>query len=140
MADKIRRFVDAESEKALNLAFLNDLEALNQTVFGMPAWYLRQLEGIDAPALHIADRKPAMFLWGEQDRQVYDKDWALWQERLSGHPDAVFKSYPHLNHLFGEYKGAPVAFAQLVSVEYAAKSPVSADVIDDISAWLSAHS
>jgi len=136
---EITAFVEAESKKAASLTGLSDDQALNCTLFGMPAWYLRQLETIDTAALHMADGRPVLLLWGEKDRQVYETDWKLWKERLSGHPDVIFKSYPRLNHLFGDYTGDPVPLTRLVSEEYAAQTPIPEEVMDDIAAWLRAH-
>ena len=63
-------------------------------------------------------------------------DYALWREGLAGHPDATFISYPALNHLFGEYADGEVPFSRMVAVEYARRTPVSDDVINDIAGWL----
>lgn len=131
-AAEIRHFVDTETIKGNNLDSLNP----GETLFGIPVEYLQDLDRIDAIALHMADKLPALILRGEKDRQVYAKDYTLWQEGLSKHPDANFISYPGLNHLFGEYTGEEVPFSQMVSVEYGQSTPVSGDVINDIASWI----
>lgn len=130
--------VDGELKKAAALATMNDEEALRpgNLIFGMPAWYLRHLQRIDAAALHLADQKPLLVLWGGRDRQVLQADFDAWKERLAKHPDAAFLSYPTLNHLFGECTGQPMPFSQLVSVEYQQNTPVAQQVIGDMADWI----
>lgn len=131
-ADKIRTVVEQETEKANRLAELSSEE----TVFGMPVDYLREFEKMDAIALHLSDGLPVLILQGEKDRQVTMTDFALWRDGLTDHPNARFISYSALNHLFGAYTGDPVPFSQIVSVEYAQRTPVSQEVMNDISGWL----
>lgn len=137
-ADQIRAFVDAELPRAQALKDLTDEQALAEgsQVFGMSAWYLRHMAGIDAAALHLLDQKPVLVLQGESDRQVTMADFALWQDALKDHPDARFISYPGLNHLFGAYQGPQVPMSQLVTVEYAQRTPVSSQVVKDIADWM----
>ena len=138
-AADIRAFVAAETEKGKRLADMTDEEALTTTVMGLSSWYLRDLEGVDAAQLHMADGKPLLALHGENDRQVSMTDYNLWQEQLKDHPDATFIAYPGLNHLFGAYQGEPVPFSQLVSVEYAQRTPIPRQVMDDIAGWIAKH-
>ncbi len=135
--DQANKLLAAEQEKAAKLLTLTDDEALlpENAPFTLSAWYLRHLENIDAAKLHLQDKKPVLVMQGEKDRQVTMKDFYLWKERLAGHPDAVFTSYPELNHLFGQYEGEPVPPAQLVTVEYMQPTPIPQQVIDDIAAW-----
>lgn len=129
--------VEAEKQKALALRNLTDEEALKEenAPFTLSAWYMRHLEHIDTARLHLEDQKPVLILQGENDRQVYMEDFALWKEKLASHPDATFKSYPGLNHLFGKYEGDPVPFSQLIVVEYMQHTPIPEEVIQDIAAW-----
>lgn len=131
-SEEIRSMVEQESEKANRIAELNSKE----TVFGIPVDYLREFEKIDTIALHLNDGLPTLVLQGEKDRQVTMTDFTLWQVGLLEHPNAKFISYPTLNHLFGAYTGDPVPFSQMVSVEYAQRTPVSDDVINDIADWI----
>lgn len=137
-AARIRAMAAEHETKALALSGLSDEDALNpnNNPFGISAWYLRHLEGIDAAALHLMDSKPVLVLQGESDRQVTMADYALWQEALNAHPDAAFISYPNLNHLMGAYQGPTVPLSQLVAVEYAQRTPVAEQVMDDIAVWL----
>jgi dienelactone hydrolase len=135
-AETARELVRAETEKALRLAELTDEEALSASAFGLPALYLRSFEGIDAAALHLADKKPVLILQGGRDRQVPPGDLELWKAALRGHPGAEFKLYPALNHIFGEYGGAPTPLPKLVETEYGARTPVAEEVIADIAAFV----
>ena len=136
-AAQARPLLDAEIAKAKVLRDLTDEEALlpENAPFTISAWYLRHWEGIDAAGLHLQDGKPVLVLQGESDRQVGMADYALWQQALAEHPDAAFKSYPGLNHLFGRYEGEPVPLSQLVAVEYMQPTPVADEVIQDIARW-----
>ncbi len=138
-ATPLRLNLKEEIKKAEALLTLSDEDALKQenAPFTISAWYLRHWEQIDAAKLHMADQKPVLVLQGEGDRQVYMKDFELWKEALKGHPDAVFKSYPGLNHLFGKYKGEQVPMSQLMTVEYMQPTPVPEEVIQDIADWAS---
>ncbi|MGI6105529.1 MAG: alpha/beta fold hydrolase [Raoultibacter sp.] len=131
-AKKIRDFVDQERQRANSL----DTMSSEETLFGMPASYLQEFDEIDTISLHLADELPVLILQGEKDRQVYMTDYTLWQEGLDVHPAATFISYPTLNHLFGEYIGDTVPFSQMVHVEYAQRTPVEADVVNDIVVWI----
>lgn len=137
-AEEIRAFVQQETQRASNLAKMTDEEALKEenALFGMSAWYLRKFEEIDSAALHNDDKKPVLVLQGEKDRQVTMADFQLWKEKLADHPNAEFISYPDLNHIFGNYKGDPVPFTQMVNVEYAQETPVAEDVTNDIASWI----
>ncbi|MDD4080471.1 MAG: alpha/beta fold hydrolase [Eubacteriales bacterium] len=136
--DAALKQIEAEIRKAEGLLSLSNEEALapGAAVFGMSAWYLRHLEGIDAPALHLADGLPVLVLQGGRDRQVYMEDYEAWQAALAGHPDASFILYPELNHLFGRYEGETRPFSQ-IALEYSQLTPIPDEVLDDIAAWIS---
>jgi|LFRM01.2.fsa_nt_gb dienelactone hydrolase len=129
--------VQAEAEKARGLLLLSDEEALSPgaAVFGMSAWYLRHLEGIDAPALHLADGLPVLILQGGKDRQVFPEDFEAWKTALMDHPDASFILYPELNHLFGRFEGETPPFSQ-IALEYSQRTPMPDEVLDDIAQWV----
>ena len=140
-AGQIRQGVGAEIEKAQGLLSLSDEEAKapGNLVMGLPAWYQRHLAGIDAAALHLADGLPVLILHGGKDRQITMTDYTLWQERLKAHPDASFKLYPELNHLFGQFEGELPPFSQ-ISLEYSQRTPIPDMVMDDIAQWISQRS
>ncbi|XID90966.1 alpha/beta fold hydrolase [Paenibacillaceae bacterium WGS1546] len=93
--------VAAELEKAKNIGKLTDEEAKAQTVFGLPAYYFKEMDERGAAELSAKLTKPVLVLQGQSDVQVYaDKDYVLWQEVLKNNKKASFKLYPELNHFF----------------------------------------
>jgi len=137
-ASELRAAIEQEVLKGEQLAEMSDKDALDESnaVFGMSAWYLRKLAQIDPVALHLSDGKPLLILQGGKDRQVTMTDFELWKDGLEAHPNATFRAYADLNHLFGAYTGEAVPFSALVSVEYAQATPVADEVIEDIAEWL----
>ena len=73
---------------------------------------------------------PILVLQGERDYQVSMEDFKIWQKTLSKHKDALFLSYPRLNHLFMEGEG------KSVPAEYDSPGHVAPYVIDDIAKWI----
>ncbi|MDR1204177.1 MAG: alpha/beta fold hydrolase [Peptococcaceae bacterium] len=130
-----REFVAAETKKAETLSGMSDEDALNETIFGMPAWYLRSFEGIDPAALHTRDGRPVLILQGGRDKQVPPEDLDRWRQALAQHPDARFALYPELNHLFGAYTGEDIPLLR-ISEEYDVRTPVADAVIDDIAEFI----
>ncbi len=95
-------------------------------LMGVPAAYWLDLRDYNPP-LVAADLDMALLvLQGGRDYQVTMADYALWQEALSLHPQARFRSYPDLNHIFqtGSEKSTPA--------EYFTPGNVSLEVITDI--------
>lgn len=66
---------------------------------------------------------PQLFLQGEEDYQVSMEDFTIWKENL---PDANFKSYPGLTHIFAEGK------KEMGPSVYLNKAKVNDEVIEDI--------
>ncbi|MFB9278303.1 alpha/beta fold hydrolase [Cohnella cellulosilytica] len=113
--------VAAEFEKALALAGLTDEEAKAQTVFGIPAYYFKEMDSRGADQIAAKLTKPVLVLQGEADVQVYaDKDYVQWQEALKNNDKASFKLYPGLNHFFAK----------------SADGKVEAQVVQDIADWI----
>lgn len=97
---------------------------------GVPASYW-MMENQYQPAETAASLNiPILILQGERDYQVTMLDYGLWQINLMGKPNATFKSYPKLNHLFQEGEG--MATPQ----EYTQCIPVASYVIDDIAHFI----
>jgi fermentation-respiration switch protein FrsA (DUF1100 family) len=73
---------------------------------------------------------PMLFLQGQRDYQVTMADFNGWKNALRGMPNATFKLYPKLNHLFmpGEGKSTPS--------EYEKPSNVDEAIIRDIVDWI----
>ncbi|QMV41632.1 alpha/beta fold hydrolase [Cohnella cholangitidis] len=113
----------AELEKARNIRNLSDSEAMAQVVFGMPAYYLKEMDAHGAADLVSKLVKPIFVLQGEEDVQVYaDKDYSLLKEQLKGNANATFKLYPGLNHFFMNVSGS--------------SGNVDKQVVQDIAEWI----
>ncbi len=99
----------------------------------VPASYWLDLRDYDAPKL--ARQIPArwLFLQGDRDYQVIDKDLAAWEAGLQGHADVTTKRYAKLNQLFmaGEGPCLPSEYNQEANVDEA--------VVTDIAAWIQAQ-
>jgi dienelactone hydrolase len=67
-----------------------------------PASFWLDLRGYDAVASLRKSGRPALILQGESDYQVTMKDCEAWKK---GFPEATFKSFPKLDHLFCEVEG-----------------------------------
>ena len=120
----------AQAETVKNLS----PEAKNpEILLGLPTEWWLNLKGYD-PAVEAKKLGiPMLVLQGERDFQVTMKDFTLWKSGLSGRADVTFHSYPKLNDLFvvGENRSTPA--------EYHEPGNVAPEVVDDISAWLSAR-
>jgi dienelactone hydrolase len=97
------------------------------TALGAPVSYWLDLRGYNPPEAAKALKAPLLFLQGERDYQVTMDNFAAWKKAL---PNAAFRTYPKLNHLFvgGAGKSTPQ--------EYAKPGHVSEAVIADITDWI----
>ncbi|MDI4649632.1 alpha/beta hydrolase family protein [Cohnella hashimotonis] len=122
-----------ELRKAASIKRMPEEEALGQSVFGVPAYYLRDMDIHDTGELVAASNKSIMVLQGSDDFQVYaDKDYVIWQEALKDKPNAVLKLYPGLNHFFVNYSGS----GEGTAAEYKIPGSVDPQVIADIADWI----
>lgn len=116
--------VAAELEKAKNLGKLTDEEAQAQTVFGVPAYYFKEMDDRSTAELAARLTKPVLVLQGESDVQVYaDKDYVLWKEVLKNNTKASYKLYPELNHFFTRDSDA-------------GDNKVDSQVVQDLADWI----
>ncbi|MDO4540915.1 MAG: alpha/beta fold hydrolase [Syntrophomonadaceae bacterium] len=112
---------------------LTDAAWLADTVFGMPAYYVKDLSRVDTAALARDYDKPVLVLQGGKDFQVYpDKDYVLWQECLADNPEAEFVLYDNLNHLFMPVEGETTGTLQ----DYVMARTVAPEVINDIASFV----
>lgn len=127
------QLVEAEMEKARKLQDMSDEEAMATTVFGMPAYYFKEMDQHSARIFAANSDKPMLILQGEDDFQVYaDIDFVAWQELLQHHDKVEYKLYPGLNHFFIEYEGE----AKGTIAEYNEPGHVDEEVIRDIALWI----
>jgi len=98
---------------------------------GMPAAYMRDLQGYVPSETAKSLAMPLLVLQGGRDYQVSPTlDFESLKTALAGKTKAAFKLYPKLNHLFiaGEGPSTPD--------EYNIAGHVSPQVITDIVAWI----
>ncbi len=98
---------------------------------GMPAAYMRDLQGYVPSETAKSLAMPLLVLQGGRDYQVSPTlDFESLKTALAGKTNADFKLYPELNHLFiaGEGPSTPD--------EYKIAGHVSPQVIADIAAWI----
>jgi len=99
----------------------------------IPAAYWLDLAA-HPPAREIAsERRPLLVLQGDRDYQVVLADFRGWQRALAHHPDATFKHYPALNHLFMRGSGPSTP------TEYEVPGHVAAEVVEDLARWIATH-
>ena len=92
--------------------------------------YLRGYRPLEMAAELV---QPLLVLQGERDYQVTMVDFGNWKTSLTAHPDATFKSYPSLNHLFIAGEGA------CTPEEYQQAGHVAEEVVEDVAGWIARH-
>lgn len=126
-------WLTAELAKAQNIKNMTDEEVMKAVIFGMPAYYLKEMDSHSAADLAPKLSKPILIMQGEDDFQVnQDKDFTLWQTLLKDNPKAAFKLYPGLNHFFINYSGEDKGTVK----EYSHPGNVDSQVIQDIANWI----
>ena len=135
LSDEERATIDDQIEQ-LNAdmeVLRGDLNSIDdgEMILGIPGIYWKSL-GEYCGMNFISDvKQPLLILQGSADFQVYaDKDYPLWQEELAGRDDVTFHLYDGLNHLFMETNGKSDI------TEYAVKSSVDTEVIEDIAEFV----
>lgn len=122
--------IDAEYERALQLDTLDN----DETVFGLPVMYLKELAALDQIGLAKSAGVPMLFLWGDADFQVLRADFDAWMAGLGGDEAFTFIEYGGLNHLFMRAQpGDSIANASAV---YARGGEMDFSVAADIAEWL----
>lgn len=128
-----QELVEVEYQKAKQLQEISDEEAKAMTVFGVDAYYLKEMDKYDVETLITDIEKPLLIMHGEDDFQVYyEKDYLIWQEILKDNNVTTFKSYPGLNHFFVDYEGPNKGTV----AEYENPGRVEPIVIEDIASWI----
>ncbi len=100
--------------------------------FGVPAAYWLSMRGYHPEEIARALQQPLLILQGESDYQVTMEDFQMWKHALADRPDAQFKSYPTLSHLFMPVEGGGKA----TPASYAIPGHVAEEVVQDIAAWI----
>lgn len=131
---ELLQVVEAERARAESLLQMSDEEARAQTVFGVSAFYLRHMEGLDQIAIAQETRKPFLFLWGEADLQVNRDAFESWEKGLGESPLYAYVTYPGLSHLFIQTEEGD-SFANLMQ-SYMRPATVDPSVAKDIADWI----
>ena len=110
---------------------MTDQEAQKVEIFPhVRAYYLKEWGEKPVENFLSVLTKPVFIAQGEEDFQVsIEKDFEQWKKLLSAHPNAVFKRYPNLTHVFTPSQGFSVAEFQK---EYETNERTRAVVIKDI--------
>ncbi len=125
--------IEDEKQKLLSINGLSEEQLVKETVFGMPALYVKEMNSFDTYALAQKMDIPVLVLQGELDFQVFaDKDYKLLQEAFAGNERAEFVLYSGLTHLFTK---APITQTNTVE-DYKIKAEVEQKVIDDITVFV----
>lgn len=129
----IKAFVNAELAKLEQMDSWSEMELLSKTIFGFPAYYVKDMNSRNTGQIAKGLDVDMLFLQGSADFQVYaDKDFDKWKEILKGKNNVEFKSYEGLNHHFMLSRGNNAG----TTAEYQIKGYVDQQVIDDIISFI----
>ena len=122
-----------------NLYDMSDEEAKKTPVMGkyLMAYYLKDMGKKQVRDYLEACTKPVFVMQGDGDFHVsVEEDFEEYKRILQNHPDATFKLYPGLNHVF-----MPVVYGDIKKVkqEYSKPQHVVDYVIGDIADWIQRH-
>ncbi len=121
--------IEAEQAKLASLDTFTDEELLTTTIFGISAYYVKDLYAYDTMELAKNLDIPMLFLQGSEDFQVtVEEDFNLWQAGLQNKENVSFQLYQGLTHLFTP---SPENATHTIT-DYAAKANVDEAVITDI--------
>lgn len=96
---------------------------------GGPASYWLDLAGYDPVATARGLSVSILVIQGGRDYQVGSKDFEAWKSALGALPNATFRLFPKLNHLFVEGDGPSTP------AEYERAGHVSEEVVEALAAW-----
>ena len=135
----IMKFVNWRMRKTLlkldNLYEMTDEEARNITTFGgLTALYYKDMGKKQVKEYLAESTKPILVMHGDADFQVStEKDFNEYKRILSNHPNATFKLYPNLNHVFMQ---SVCGKEKSVKEEYMKLQYVESVVIKDMATWI----
>ena len=119
--------------KALIEKAKNAQQGDTSSLLGTTGNYWHSLNQIDTPSIVSSLDIPMLFLQGDADFQVSpEKDFGAWKDALSGKPNAQFRLYSGLTHLFTPLP--PNASGS--TADYDEPQNVDPQVLTDIAAWI----
>jgi dienelactone hydrolase len=129
--DDKKQLEDLKAQEA-EIKALQDQDALSgKKLLGAYPKYWLDLRGYYPPDVAKSMAQPLLVLQGSRDYQVTTDDFENWEKALGSKPNAEFKLYPKLNHLFIEGRGLPLP------AEYLQKAgSVAQPVIDDMASFI----
>jgi len=122
---KFDNIYEMSDEKAKRMPFLSQHATM---------YYLKDMGKKRVSEYLEAYTKPILVLHGEGDFHIsVEKDFNEYKRILQNHPDATFKLYPGLNHVF-----MPVVHGDIKKAkeEYSKPQHVADYVISDMAAWV----
>jgi dienelactone hydrolase len=122
--------LQAVKEQASKVKRLDAGDSDLPTLFALPAAYWLDLKGYNPAGDAKKLSAPSLVLQGDRDFEVTSKEFTVWKTGLAGRRDAVFKSYPSLNHYFVAGEG------KSTDQEYRKPGHVAPEVIDDIAKFI----
>ena len=106
--------------------------AAGTRLMGAPVAYWLDLAAYDPVATARGLSVPVLVLAGGRDYQVGAKDFEAWKSALAARPNATFRLFPKLNHLFVEGEGPSTP------AEYERAGHVAVEVVEAVAAWMRA--
>ena len=129
----VNEFVKSELAKLDQLDTWTESELLSRTIFGLSAYYVKDMISRNAGDIAASLNVPMLFLQGSADFQVSaDKDFGKWKEILGGREEVEFILYDGLNHLFMVSQGPDAGTVN----EYYHKGHIDQMVILDIAEFI----
>ncbi|MFJ7826733.1 alpha/beta hydrolase family protein [Psychrobacillus sp. NPDC096623] len=131
-----RKQIASLTTKFNNIYNLSDEEAKSTKVLGkyVRTYYFKEMGEHPSTSYLKALDIPVFILQGEKDFQVsIEKDFNGYKKLLENNPNATFKLYPNLNHLF-----MPSVYGKILKArkEYKVEQQIDKQVIKDISEWI----
>ncbi len=100
---------------------------------GTPASYWLDLQSYRPLAVAASLTIPIFFSQGGRDYQVPPSELGPWEQALAGHANVTFRTYPAMDHLLLDGSGTPSP------AEYSVPGHVDAQLVANLSAWVTAH-
>jgi len=114
---------------------LPDEEAMKKKLGGGTTLYYFKEMGEHAASDYLLPlQKPVLVMQGKKDFQVkVSKDFAAYQDLLTGKANVIFKLYENLNHVF-----VPSVYGNIAKAkkEYHIEQHIGEEVISDIANWI----
>jgi len=130
--------LDVEVEKLDALLKMTPEEAKQATVFGIPGYYLHEMQQYDPAGLLLEMKLPTLIMQGGKDFQVsVENGLDAWKKGVGEQDFVTYKLYPELNHPMMVYTGDPAL--QYTLQEYNTPANLDETVASDMINWVLSH-